>query len=200
MSIHALVLSLVLAAEAPKSAPAVPEASTAASAVPGRTPVKTEPPERYRMALGGPAGHFSDWEKFDLERFFRLTTWVRVGSIHGKPSDKWASAVRVNLIGPGDEKTRPVVTLVLQFDRKTRKPLPYYTRSGDDKTYGFQVELDADKAIRIDAVTLKPGKLLVAFNEKRFEVDMPFEVKGLSVVASGLDAAFEPFELTRRAP
>ena len=191
MPMQSLLLTLVLAAaEAPKT-PAQP---------PARPELKLEPPERYRMVLGAPVGRFNDWEKLEVSRFYGLVTTVRIAKIDGKPGDAWASVARVNLIGPGDEKSRPVLALVLQFDRKTHKPMAYFTRSGDDKTYGFKADLPADQPIQVRAVANRPGKMIVGLNDFRFEIDLPFEVAGVSAVASGLDAAFEPFELMRRAP
>jgi hypothetical protein len=155
-------------------------------------PAKLEAPERYRMVLGSDAGRFNDWEKYDLVRFAGIRTTISVGNIRGKPGATWASLARVNFIGAGDEKSRPVVALVIQFDRKTHKPLPYLTRTGSDKTEGFSVELAPDRPVPVVVYVNRPGKMEIVLAGKRYEADLPFEVKGISVVVSGVDAVFEP--------
>jgi hypothetical protein len=205
MPLPSMLLALALAAAAPQAqgpAPAAPKGATvpSAPAAPERPQQKLEPVEHHRLVLGGEAGRYGEWAQTEIERFFAFQSTIRVGAVHGKKSDQWASVARVNLLGPGDEKTRPVLALVLQFDRKTHKPMAYYTVTGSEATYGFQIELPADQPIRLSAYAARAGKLLVKLHDRSFEIDLPFEVHGLSVVASGLDAVFEPFELLRKAP
>jgi hypothetical protein len=182
------------AAAAPPPAPITPEAGEVAARA------AMELPERYRMVLGAEVGRFNDWEKYDLKRFAGFQAVIGAGNIRGKPKDTWASVARVNLIGAGEGKSRPVAAFVLKFDRKTHAPLAYLNRSGSDKAEAFQITLPADKPIRVSVVVNRPGKMLVRIEGAPFEVNLPFEVTGISVVASGLDAVFEPFEILRRAP
>jgi len=155
------------------------------------------PAERYRFNLGGPSGEFTNWERQDLARFDGLRTTIRIDQLRGKPSDKWAALTRVNLFGAGDDKERPMLSLLLHYDRKTHRPLALIQQGRNAEQARFDVDLPPDQPVTITIVPGASGELAVSFNANTFKVPCDFEVKSISVVASGADAHFEPFELLR---
>jgi len=171
-----------------------------ASSAPATVSQRYEAKEHYRFNLGGPSGEYTDWERQDLASFDGLATKVQIDKTYGKPTDKWASLARINLFGAGSEKDRRILSLMLQADRKSNRIQPAIYRSKDQPQETFDVQFEVGKPIDVTILPGTVGKLMFSLGGKTYEVPCDFEVKALSVLGSGVDVKFEPFNLLRRAP
>jgi hypothetical protein len=157
-----------------------------------------EPAERYRFALGGDSGQYTDAERDGLEHFDGLGTSIHIDGIKGKPDDKWAASARINLYGPGEGSDRKFVSLIFLVDRKTHHISPEYQRGKDTPRSVLQKDLSTDKAIDLVIIAASPGKLRIGIDGDAFDVDCDLDIKGFSLMGSGMDVRFEPFALLHR--
>jgi hypothetical protein len=157
-----------------------------------------EAKEHYRFNLGGHSGMYTDWERTDLDGFDGLTTTIKVEKTYGEPADKWASIARINLFGPGEGEHRPSLSFIFSADRKDRHIEATIMRAIDKPRERFDATLAVGKAFNVSIVPHGTGKLLVQIDNAKFEVPVDFDVKGLSVIGSGVDVKFEPFNLLKR--
>jgi len=172
--------------------------SAAPKSAPQTAPkLEFEPAERYRFALGGESGQYTDAERDGIEHFDGLSTTITIEKVYGKPSDKWASIARINLFGPGEGENRKLVSVILTADRKTHHVTTDY-KPNKDKYVALQKDLSIEKAIDLKILAASPGKLLVVLDGDAFEVDCDLDIKGVSLTGSGVDVRFEPFALLRR--
>jgi hypothetical protein len=157
-----------------------------------------EAKEHYRFNLGGDSGQYTDWERLDLDGFDGIAGTVRIDKVYGKPSDKWGSIARVAMFGAGEEKERPMFSLMFYVDRKTSTIVPIITHGKNAKEEAFDLKFEVGRPIEFTILATSPGKLLFGFGKQSFEVPYDFEIKALRVVGSGVDVKFEPFNLLRR--
>lgn len=155
--------------------------------------------ERYRFNLGGESGSYTDWERYDLPRFDGLYAKIQFEKIYGKTKDKWASIARINLLGAGESKDQKKLSILLEVNRKDHKPTAMIKRTKGADSETFDVDLAADQPIEISVTALTPDNLLLTFNGRQYEIAHDFEIHGISVIASGADVKFEPFNLMRQA-
>jgi len=153
--------------------------------------------EHYRFNLGGASGQYTDWERSDLDGFEGLTATINIEKTYGKPSDKWASIARINLFGPGSGNERPVWSFIVTADRKDGHAEAAIKRDKDQQE-AFDTKLAVGKPFTVNIVPQGAGKLLVVIDKATYEVPCDFDVKGLSVIGSGVDVKFEPFNLLKR--
>jgi hypothetical protein len=161
-------------------------------------PQRYEAKEHYRFNLGGDSGQYTDWERLDLDGFDGLTTTILIPKAYGKAGDKWSSLARINLFGPGEGKDRPILSLIIEVDRKDNHADASIYRAKDKPREGFDAKLAVGKPFVVSIVRNAPGKLLVSIDKSNYEVPCEFDVKALSAVGSGVDVKFEPFNLLRR--
>jgi hypothetical protein len=155
--------------------------------------------EHYRFNLGGDSGQYTDWERSDLDGFDGLTTTILIPKAFGKPGDKWSSLARINLFGPGEGKDRPILSLIIEVDRKDNHADASIYRAKDKPREGFDAKLAVGKPFVVTIVRNAPGKLLVSIDKSNYEVPCDFDVRGIGAVGSGVDVKFEPFNLLRHA-
>lgn len=148
--------------------------SAPASQVSGSTIADFEPAERYRFALGGESGQYTNAERNGLDHFDGLSTTIHIDDVKGKPGDKWSSLARINLFCPGAGKDRKLVSLFFVIDRTTHRISTEYERSKDSPRMALQKVLSIEKPIEV------------------------VDIKGVSAVGSGVDVLFEPFVMLRR--
>jgi hypothetical protein len=157
-----------------------------------------EAKEHYRFNLGGPSGQYTDWERYDLDRFEGLTTTITIDKTYGKPSDKWASMARIIFFGPGTDKDRRRLSLLIVADRKDGSVEAAIDRGKDKPHEAFDARMAVGKQIAVTIVPLAPGKLLVSIDKANYEVPYDLDIRGIGVVGSGVDVKFEPFNLLKR--
>ena len=172
--------------------------STPASQMSGSTIADFEPIERYRFALGGESGQYTNAERVGLDHFDGLSTTIHIDEVKGNPGDKWSSLARINLFGPGEGKDRKLVSLFFVIDRTTHRISTEYQRSKDFPRMALQKELSIEKPIEVVILATTPGKLRIDLDGDAFDVDCDLEIKGVSAVGSGVDVLFEPFVMLRR--
>jgi hypothetical protein len=162
-------------------------------------PQRYEAKEHYRFNLGGESGQYTDWERTDLDAFDGVATTIEIRKVYGKPTDKWSSLARINLFGPGEGKDRPMLSLLIEVDRKDNHADASIFRSKDKPREGFDAKLFVGKPFTLTIVRNAPGKLLVSLDKASYEVPCEFDVKGIGAVGSGVDVKFEPFNILKRA-
>jgi len=157
-----------------------------------------EAKEHYRFNLGGPSGEYTDWERSDLARFEGLATTITIDKTYGKPSDKWASMARIIFFGPGSDKDRPRLSLLIVANRKDNSVEVSIDRGKDKPHEAFDAKLAVGKPFSVTVVPYGPGKLLVSIERTSYQVPYDLDIKGIGVVGSGVDVKFEPFNLLKR--
>lgn len=172
--------------------------ATPATQVSGSMIADFEPAERYRFALGGESGQYTNAERDGLDHFDGLSTTIHVDEVKGKPGDKWSSLARINLFGPGEGKDRKLVSLFFFIDRTTHRISTEYQRSKDFPRMALQKELSIAKPIEVVILATTPGKLRIGLDGDAFDVDCDLDIKGVSAIGSGVDVLFEPFVMLRR--
>lgn len=152
--------------------------------------------DRYRFNLGGQSGYFTDAEIYGIKGFRAVRTTIKVSEVHGKPRDKWAALVRINLLGVDAGGDRPMFSLVLQYDRKTRIPTAIVHRPSA-KPGAIDIDLLGGVPIDLELETTGPGVVRVSFGDEHADVPIGFDVHDVQVVASGVDALLDPFVVRR---
>ncbi|HEY6939919.1 hypothetical protein [Dokdonella sp.] len=189
-----ILLAIVLAAP-PQELPPTRVQGEATSVLAQFTPA-----ERYRFDLGGEAGQYSEWERTGLPRFDGLATTIRVKAAKGKRSGKWASIARIDLYGARDEGRRRQLSIILAVDRATQRVSPELWRGADLPRAPFKVDLPLGEPVDLKILTDTPGQLTIAFGETIFRIEDDFQIRSIGVLASGVDARFDPFALLQRLP
>jgi hypothetical protein len=155
--------------------------------------------EKSRFDLGGPEGQYTAWERSDLRDFVGFETTVKITKFFGKPGDKWSSIARVNLLSGGNVEQKKMLSIVITVDRKSKTISPHVWRKGSEEIEFFDFKsVKYDQPIHLKVIRKNSSTLVVSLNENTYEIECDFEVEGLGALGSGVDVAFDPFNILKR--
>jgi hypothetical protein len=171
-----------------------------AAALAASTGAQAASVERHRMNLGGPSGQYTDWQRSGIEGFTGLRTTIEIQKTHGRARDEWAAMARLNLFGVAEGGgDPPMLSLLLRADRRSGAIEALLVSPGEDAQRGIEFQGEVGRLIQVEMQLRADGLLDLTLDGAAHAVALPsgFRVDAVTAVGSGVDVAFDPFELLR---